>query len=83
VASAAKAGLETIRYRSALSAAPPAKLVDQIVPEVSRDPKTHEIQGVDYSRLAALLIEAVKAQQAEIRQLLAQIGQLTASQYGQ
>jgi hypothetical protein len=36
-----------------------------IVPEVvSRDPETHEVQGVDYSRLATLLIEAVKAQQA-------------------
>jgi hypothetical protein len=61
-----------------------AEDVDKIVPEVvSRDPKTHEIQGVDYSRLAALLIEAVKAQQAEIRQLKAQIEQLTANQPGQ
>ena len=61
-----------------------AEDVDKIVPEVvSRDPKTHEIQGVDYSRLAALLIGAVKAQQAEIRQLKAQIEQLTASQSGQ
>jgi len=61
-----------------------AEDVDRIVPEVvSRDPKTHEIQGVDYSRLAALLIEAVKAQQAEIRQLKAQIEQLTANQSGQ
>ena len=40
--------------------------MDQIVPElVSRDLKTHEVQGVDYSRLTALLIEAVKAQEAE------------------
>lgn len=61
-----------------------AEDVDRIVPEVvSRDPKTHEIQGVDYSRLAALLIEAVKAQQAEIRQLEARIEQLTAGQSGQ
>ena len=45
-----------------------AEDVAQIVPEVvSRDPKTHEVQGVDYSRLAALLIEAVKAQQAELQ----------------
>jgi hypothetical protein len=61
-----------------------AEDVDKIVPEVvSRDPKTHEIQGVDYSRLAALLIEAVKSQEAEIRQLKAQIEQLTAGQSGQ
>jgi hypothetical protein len=64
-----------------------AEDVDQIVPEVvSRDPNTHQVQGVDYSRLAALLIEAVKSeqtqiqsQQAEIQQLKAQIGQLIAS----
>jgi hypothetical protein len=31
-----------------------AEDVDQIVPEVvSRDPETHEVQGVDYSRMAA------------------------------
>jgi hypothetical protein len=57
-----------------------AEDVDQVVPEVvSHDPKTHEAQGVDYSRLAALLIEAVKSQQAEIQQLKAQIGQLTSN----
>jgi hypothetical protein len=40
----------------------------RIVPElVSRDPNTNEVQGVDYSRLTAILIEAVKAQQAELR----------------
>jgi len=56
-----------------------AEDVDQVVPEVvSRDPKSQEVQGVDYSRLAALLIEAVKTQQAEIQQLRAQVLQLTA-----
>ena len=68
-----------------------AEDVDQVVPEVvSHDPKTHEAQGVDYSRLAALLIEAVKSQQtelqsqrAEIQQLKAQIGQLTSNPAGQ
>jgi len=68
-----------------------AEDVDQVVPEVvSHDPKTHEAQGVDYSRLAALLIEAVKSQQteiqsqrAEIEQLRAQIGQLTSNPAGQ
>jgi len=54
-----------------------AEDVAQIVPEVvSRDPSTHEVEGVDYSRLAALLIEAVKSQQAEIQELKAQIEQL-------
>ena len=62
-----------------------AEDVDQVIPEVvSRDPRTKEVQGVDYARLAALLIEAVKTQQAEIQQLNTQIGQLTSqSAYGQ
>jgi hypothetical protein len=68
-----------------------AEEVDRVVPEVvSHDPKTHEAQGVDYSRLAALLIEAVKSeqteiqsQQAEIQQLKAQIAQLASTQSGQ
>jgi len=54
-----------------------AEDVAQVVPEVvSRDPETREVQGVDYSRLAALLIEAVKSQQAEIQELKVQIEQL-------
>jgi hypothetical protein len=41
-----------------------AEDVEGVLPEVvSRDPETDEIQGVDDSRLAALLIEAVKSQQ--------------------
>ena len=57
-----------------------AEDVAQVVPEVvSRDPNTNEVQGVDYSRLAALLIEAVKSQQAEIQQLKARIEQLTSN----
>lgn len=55
-----------------------AEDVEKVVPEVvSRDPDTNEIQGVDYSRLAALLIEAVKTQQAEIQQLKARLEELT------
>jgi hypothetical protein len=50
---------------------------------ISRDAKTHEVQGVDYSRLAALLIEALKSQQAEIQQLKARIEQLTSNVPGQ
>ena len=51
--------------------------VDNVVPEiVSRDPNTREVQGVDYSRLAALLIEAVKSQQVEIEHLKKEIAQV-------
>ena len=47
-----------------------AEDVYRVVPEVvSRDPRTDEMEGVDYSRLTALLIEAVKSQQLEIQQL--------------
>jgi Chaperone of endosialidase len=50
----------------------------KVVPElVSSDPKTGEVQGVDYARLSALLIEAVKSQQTEINQLKEQVQQLT------
>ena len=54
-----------------------AEDVDQVVPElVFRDPDTRQVQGVDYSRLTALLIEAIKSQQAEIQQLKVEILQL-------
>jgi hypothetical protein len=54
-----------------------AEDVEQIVPEIiSRDPETQEVQGVDYARVIALLIEAVKSQQAEIQQLRALIERL-------
>jgi hypothetical protein len=54
-----------------------AEDVAHVVPEiVSRNPTTDEIQGVDYSRLAALLIEAVKSQQAEITSQQTEIEQL-------
>lgn len=57
-----------------------AEDVDRVLPEVvSRDPETNEVQGVDYARLSALLIEAVKSQQAEIQQLRAQVAQLQAN----
>jgi hypothetical protein len=51
-----------------------AEDVDRVVPEiVSRDPDTKQIEGVDYSRLTALLIEAIKSQQTEIQQLKTQV----------
>jgi Chaperone of endosialidase len=59
-----------------------AEEVEPVVPEVvSRDPQTNEIQGIDYSPLAALLIEAVKAQQQEIEQLKAKVEQLSKSSH--
>jgi hypothetical protein len=68
-----------------------AEDVYRVIPEVvSRDRKTNEVQGVDYSRLAALLIEAVKSQQielqsqwAEIQGLKSQIEQLKSNSVGQ
>jgi len=64
-----------------------AEDVAEIVPEVVfRDSETHDVEGVDYSRLTALLIEAVKSQQteprthqSEIQQLKARIEQLTSN----
>ena len=57
-----------------------AEDVDRVIPEVvAHDPETHEVEGVDYSRLVALLIEAVKSQQAEIERLTSQMAQLTSN----
>jgi hypothetical protein len=58
-----------------------AEEVDKIVPEiVSHDPKTLAAQGVDYSRLSALLIEAIKSQQAQIEELKAEVSKLSTHQ---
>ena len=55
-----------------------AEDVERVVPELAaRDPETKVVQGVDYTRLSALLIEAVKTQQTEIQDLKAQVRQLT------
>ena len=54
-----------------------AEDVDRVVPEVIlRDPLTKEVEGLDYSRLSALLIEAVKSQQAELQSQKAEIERL-------
>jgi len=54
-----------------------AEDVQRVVPEiVSSDPETKQVEGVDYSRLTALLIEAIKTQQAEIQELRAQVARL-------
>jgi len=60
-----------------------AEDVDQVVPElVSLDPETKEVQSVDYARLTALLIEAVKSQGAEIQQLRKQVSKLSSNRPG-
>jgi len=57
-----------------------AEEVAEVVPEVvARDPRTHEVQGVDYTRLTALLIEAIKQQESTIQQLKMQVDQLSAT----
>jgi len=54
-----------------------AEEVERIVPEVvSRDPDTNEVQGVDYARLTALLIEAIKDQQSQLLQQSVEIERL-------
>jgi hypothetical protein len=54
-----------------------AEEVGRVMPEiVSYERNGVDAQGVDYSRLTALLIEAVKSQEAQIQQLSAQIDQL-------
>jgi len=54
-----------------------AEEVDPIVPEVvSYEKNSTEAQGVDYGRLTALLIEAVKEQQEQIRTQQAEIARL-------
>jgi hypothetical protein len=54
-----------------------AEEVAEVVPEVVGYEKNGvDVQGVDYSRLTALLIEAVKEQQAEIKQLQSLINRL-------
>jgi hypothetical protein len=51
-----------------------AEEVSRVVPQVVTYEKNGlDAQGVDYGRLTALLIEAVKSQQAEIQQLRSQV----------
>jgi hypothetical protein len=74
--------LQGVTYRSKVNGKKEigvvAEDVERVIPEVvSRDPQTNEVQGVDYSRLAALLIEAVKTQQQQIQQLKAKVEQLS------
>jgi hypothetical protein len=60
-----------------------AEEVGQVLPEVvSYEKNGVDAQGVDYARLTALLIEAVKSQEAKIQQLNAQIEQLKSDSAG-
>ena len=47
-----------------------------VLPEVVSHEKSGSAQGVDYARLTALLIEAVKEQEAQIRQLKSEVERL-------
>jgi len=51
-----------------------AEEVGKVVPEVvSYEANGKDARGIDYARLTALLVEAVKQQQAEIRQQQSQL----------
>ena len=54
-----------------------AEEVGKVIPEVvSYEANGKDAQGIDYSRLTALLVEAVKQQQSEIRQQQLEINRL-------
>lgn len=55
-----------------------AEEVNEVVPEIVSKAKDGGANGVDYGRLTALLIEAVKEQQREIRSQRAEISKLAA-----
>ena len=57
-----------------------AEEVGKVVPEVvSYEPDGKDARGIDYARLTALLVEAVKQQQTEIRELKSRVAQLSSS----
>jgi len=58
-----------------------AEEVGRVVPEVvSYEENGKDARGIDYARLTALLVEAVKQQQAEIKQLQAEVVRLKRAQ---
>ena len=60
-----------------------AEEVGSVVPEVvAYEENGQDAKGVDYARLTALLIEAVKEQQAQIRQLHREVEELKTVQTG-
>jgi hypothetical protein len=57
-----------------------AEEVGKVVPEVvSYEDNGKDARGIDYARLTALLVEAVKQQQSEIRTLRARVRRLEAA----
>ena len=57
--------------------------VGAVVPEVvAYEENGQDAKGVDYARLTALLIEAVKEQQKQIQQLHSQMEELQAERHG-
>ncbi len=60
-----------------------AEEVDQVVPEIVAKTKEGEVNGVDYGRLAPILIEAVKEQQKEIQEERLQISDLLSQMHQQ
>lgn len=80
--------LQGVSYDSKLSGKPEigmvAEDVERVLPQVvSRDAETNEVQGIDYSRLSALLVEALKAQQREIDTLKQRLQKLESSSAAQ
>ena len=59
-----------------------AEEVGEVVPEVVVRAENGETKSVNYSRLTALLVEAVKEQQAQIRELQSEIRLLKAKLKG-
>ena len=60
-----------------------AEEVGKVVPEVvSYEENGKDARGIDYARLTALLVEAVKQQQSEIHRLEAKVRRLEASRVG-
>ena len=53
-----------------------AEEVDKVLPEVVAHDAEGNASGLDYSKLTAVLVEAAKAQQADIEQLKVRCGQL-------
>ena len=61
-----------------------AEEVGDVIPEVvSYEENGKDATGVDYTRLTALLVEAIKEQQAQIGKLTTELGELKAKLIGQ
>jgi hypothetical protein len=54
-----------------------AQDIKKIIPQAVSDHGDNGVMGVDYSRLTAVLVEAMKAQQSEIETLKSAIAKLS------